>query len=176
MDINTINEIFLPAFLFAVVFCFLCCQLPRPCALISIDTTTTVVETDEAISTLEESVEALAPAHEPAHEVENVPVINNPVAVVLEPVQAPPTVTPSSYEQALTVINGLTKVQLRKLCKPLGIQQKRNDVELTKDLMAANIKKVLKSNEQLVISTIVQKLDIEIAVAKEESIESIASA
>jgi ribosomal protein S13 len=108
--------------------------------------------------------------------VENVPVINNPVAVVLEPVQAPPTVTPSSYEQALTVINGLTKVQLRKLCKPLGIQQKRNDVELTKDLMAANIKKVLKSNEQLVISTIVQKLDIEIAVAKEESIESIASA
>lgn len=175
MDINTINEIFLPAFLFAVVFCFLYCQLPRPCALISIDTTT-VVETDEAISTLEESVEALAPAHEPAHEVENVPVINNPVAVVLEPVQAPPTVTPSSYEQALTVINGLTKVQLRKLCKPLGIQQKRNGVELTKDLMAATIKKVLKSNEQLVISTIAQKLDIEIAVAKEESIESIASA
>jgi hypothetical protein len=38
--------------------------------------------------------------------------------------------------------------------------------------MAATIKKVLKSNEQLVISTIAQKLDIEIAVAKEESIES----
>lgn len=178
MDIVAINEILLPPFLLVVAFCFCCCQLPRHSQSKSVDEantttidTTAVAKIDEAILT-QEPVENLAPTEEmETVPTDDKPVIDKPIIVMLEPVQE----ALSSYEQALAAINGLNKVQLRKLCKPLGIQQKCNGVELTKELMAAAVKKVLRSDEQLVIATISQKLDIQIAVAS-QSVESVAIA
>lgn len=171
MDITAINEILLPPVLLLIVFCMMCCQLPRHSHSATVytelrnavDLWSPVVENDGA--NLEDSVEDLTPANS----MEDVP-------MVLEPVQAQQqTVTPELYDQAVTVINGLNKVQLRKLCKPLGVQQKRNGVELSKQLMAGNIKKVFKTNPELVISTISERLDIEIVLQKEDSIDSIDS-
>lgn len=167
MDITAINEILLPPVLLLIVFCFACCQLPRHSHSATVytelrnavDLWSPVVENDGA------NLEDLTPANS----MEDVP-------MVLEPVQAQQqTVTPELYDQAVTVINGLNKVQLRKLCKPLGVQQKRNGVELSKQLMAGNIKKVFKTNPELVISTISERLDIEIVLQKEDSIDSIDS-
>ena len=186
MDITAINEILLPPVLLLIVFCFACCQIPRHShsatvyteLINAVDLWSPVVENDGA--NLEDSVEDLTPANS----MEDVPMVLEPVdlepvvlePVVLEPVQAQQqTVTPELYDQAVTVINGLNKVQLRKLCKPLGVQQKRNGVELSKQLMAGNIKKVFKTNPELVISTISERLDIEIVLQKEDSIDSIDS-
>lgn len=186
MDIIAINEILLPPVLLLIVFCMMCCQLPRHSHSATVytelrnavDLWSPVVENDGA--NLEDSVEDLTPANS----MEDVPMVLEPVdlepvvlePVVLEPVQAQQqTVTPELYDQAVTVINGLNKVQLRKLCKPLGVQQKRNGVELSKQLMAGNIKKVFKTNPELVISTISERLDIEIVLQKEDSIDLIDS-
>jgi hypothetical protein len=83
------------------------------------------------------------------------------------------TVTLELYARTVAVIDNLNKVNARKLCKPLGIQQKRNGVELTKELMVANIKRVLKTNPELVISTISEKLEIDLVATKEDSLASI---
>jgi hypothetical protein len=48
--------------------------------------------------------------------------------------------------QVLAVIDGLGKREARKLCGPLGIQQKRNGVELSTELMVASIRREFKAN------------------------------
>ncbi|HEY9608694.1 hypothetical protein [Allocoleopsis sp.] len=181
MDISaTLNEILLPPFLLLIVFCMMCCQLPRHSATVS-TTTESSVETErgtvetlhgdieaeqefttaiEASLCIEDSVEDLAPPSS----AENVPVEKATSLAVMK------TVTPELYAQTVAVIDKLNKVSARKLCKPLKIQQKRNGVELTKELMLANIKRVLKTEPELVISTISEKLNIDIVATMEDSL------
>ena len=183
MDIAaTLNEILLPPVLLLIVFCTLCCQLPRHSATVSTKTEQPAVETLLALSKteqkfitlieasdkqvslhIEDSVEDLAAPSS----AENVPVEKATSLAVMK------TVTPELYAQTVAVIDSLNKVSARKLCKPLGIQQKRNGVELTKELMVASIKRVLKTNPELVISTISEKLKIDLVATKEDTLGSI---
>lgn len=188
MDIAaTLNEILLPPVLLLIVFCTLCCQLPRHSATVSTKTEQPAVETLLALSKteqkfitlieasdkqvslhIEDSVEDLAPPSS----VENVPVENaTRYNCTQEALNV--AVTPELYTEAVAVIDSLNKVSARKLCKPLGIQQKRNGVELTKELMVASIKRVLKTNPELVISTISEKLKIDLVATKEDTLGSI---
>ncbi len=194
MDITaTLNEILLPPFLLLIVFCFACCQLPRHSATVStkieqpvelqqpaVETLlarskteqkfTTLVEAsdEEASLRIENSVEDLASLSS----VKKVPVENaTRYDCTQEALNV--TLTPELYTEAVAVIDSLNKVSARKLCKPLRIQQKRNGVELTKELMVANIKRVLKTNPELVISTISEKLKIDLVATKEDTLGSI---
>lgn len=166
--IATLNEVLLPPVLFSIVFCFVCCQLPRTnyTAAHPVETERAAVETpqpqienaainpSDTSSDAEEKVENLTPEEN----TENVPV-SLPVENTEEKI-----VTAELYARAVAAIDSLSKVKARKLCKPLGIQQKRNGVELSKELAIANIKRVLKINPELVISTLSAKLEIELTV------------
>ncbi len=183
MDISaTLNEILLPPFLLLIVFCMMCCQLPRHSATVAtterpvetergtVETLHGDIETEQEFTTaidpskrIEDSLEDLASPSS----VENVTVEKATQEALMK------TVTPELYARTVAVIDNLNKVNARKLCKPLGIQQKRNGVELTKELMVANIKRVLKTNPELVISTISEKLEIDLVATKEDSLSSI---
>ncbi len=183
MDISaTLNEILLPPFLLLIVFCFACCQLPRHSATVStterpvgteqpsVETLHGDIETEQEFTTAIEHSERIEDSLEDRaspSSVENVTVEKATQEALMK------TVTPELYARTVAVIDNLNKVNARKLCKPLGIQQKRNGVELTKELMVANIKRVLKTNPELVISTISEKLKIDLVATKEDSLASI---
>ena len=59
---------------------------------------------------------------------------------------------------ALEVIDKLGKREARRLCSPLGIQQKCNGVELTTELMVASIRREFKTNPERVIEVICERL------------------
>ena len=59
---------------------------------------------------------------------------------------------------ALDVIDQLGKREARRLCSPLGIQQKCNGVELTTELMVASIRREFKTNPERVIEVICERL------------------
>jgi hypothetical protein len=62
------------------------------------------------------------------------------------------------YNLALQEIKGLSKRKARKLCKPLGIQQKRNGVEISQEMMIGFIIRKFRENPDRVISVIHQQL------------------
>ena len=57
-----------------------------------------------------------------------------------------------------TLIDTLNKRQLRKLCKPLEIQQKSNGVEKTAVFLKAEVKNRFKTNPSQVIKVMVERL------------------
>ena len=169
---DTVNEILMPAFIFVVTFCFLCCQVSgNKTVHAEVEAGNSVPEVEAVAEELvaEELVAEEPVAEEPvaaepvaAEPVAAEPVVEEPVAeepVAEEPVAEEP-VAAELYEEALKIINGLKKLEARKLCKPLDIQQKRNKVELSKDILVGNIKKKFKENPRLVIDIISEKLNI----------------
>ncbi len=65
---------------------------------------------------------------------------------------------PDISVRALDVIDKLGKREARRLCSPLGIQQKCNGVELTTELMVASIRHEFKTNPERVIEVICERL------------------
>jgi hypothetical protein len=65
---------------------------------------------------------------------------------------------PDICARALDVIDKLGKREVRRLCSPLGIQQKCNGVELTTELMVASIRREFKTNPERVIEVICERL------------------
>jgi hypothetical protein len=65
---------------------------------------------------------------------------------------------PHINARALDVIDKLGKREARRLCSPLGIQQKCNGVELTTELMVASIRREFKTNPERVIEVIGERL------------------
>ena len=65
---------------------------------------------------------------------------------------------PDISARALDVIDKLGKREARRLCSPLGIQQKCNGVELTTELMVASIRREFKTNPERVIEVIEERL------------------
>jgi hypothetical protein len=62
------------------------------------------------------------------------------------------------HAQAERIINNLNKRQSRKLCKPLGIQQKHGKVEKTLTFIKAEIRSLFKDNPERVIAAIQERL------------------
>jgi hypothetical protein len=171
LTIATLNEVLLPPFLFIVVFCFLCCQLNRSSyttatiqpgteAVTTPQTQTETVEEVEAEqeSAVEEHVLDQPQADTPAIEIlENVPV-ETEVEETVTSVSAVNSPQPSLCVQALAVIDNLGKREARKIMGALKLQQKRNGVELSTELMVASIKREFKASPDRVIEAIRDRL------------------
>lgn len=165
--IATVNFILLPPFLFLVVFCFLCCQLPRQSYATAIQQpeteavvapptqSETVKEVEvEQESAVEKHVLSQPQPDTPAIEnLENVPVETEAeeTVTVTEPVSSP---QPEVYAQALAALDNLGKREARKIMGGLKLQQKRNGVELSTELMVASIKREFKVEPDRVIEAI----------------------
>lgn len=67
-----------------------------------------------------------------------------------EPIDEPIT-THLNHQSIPEIIDRLGKRDIRKLCSPLGIQQKTNGTELTTELMKALVKRKFKENPQMVV-------------------------
>jgi hypothetical protein len=67
-----------------------------------------------------------------------------------EPIDEPIT-THLNHQSIPEIIDSLGKRDIRKLCSPLGIQQKTNGTELTTELMKALVKRKFKENPQMVV-------------------------
>lgn len=181
LTIATLNEVLLPPFLFIVVFCFLCCQLNHPRKAVA-----TIQPETEPVATPQPA--AIEEIQEIEAEIEQEPVfVTTPTveefacdiwkALVVEPhplstemaaaetaieadlkPEAGASQQPEVYAQVLAVIDELGKREARKLCSPLGIQQKRNGIELSKELMVASIKREFKAEPDRVIEVIRDRL------------------
>jgi hypothetical protein len=176
LTIATLNEVLLPPFLFIVVFCFLCCQIKQ-----TRYTTATDQPLAEAIvipqqktepSTVEEILQAdvgRAPVvEEPAtpspqpdtlatEDKKDVPVEKDTAETVtsVEPISTQQT---EFYAQVLAAIDKLGKREARKLMGGLKLQQKRNGVELSTELMIASIRREFKVDPERVIEVMSDRL------------------
>jgi hypothetical protein len=180
LTIATLNEILLPPFLFLVVFCFLCCHLPRSrysTATIEPEAETSAIAIpQQKTSTIEEILLEQEPSPATSSYVEE-PAASRPqpdtTAVedlredVLVEKDAPETVAsaePISSQQteleaqALAVIDNLGKREARKLMGGLRLQQKRNGVELSTELMVASIRREFKADPERVIEVMTERL------------------
>lgn len=179
--IATVNEILLPPFLFLVVFCFLCCQLPRssytsatiqplaktvvtpqPAAIEEIQEIQAEIEQEPVlvtVPTVEEKVCDIgsAPVVKPHPRTTEVAAAETALVADLKPEPGASQQT-ELYAQALAAIDGLSKREARKLMGSLKLQQKRNGVELSTELMVASIKREFKASPERVIEAIRARL------------------
>lgn len=172
--VATINEILFPLFLFLVTFCFLCCQLPRHSYIT--DTIQPKAQ-EEAIAPPQqedepESGEEILSEQEPAVEGSAIPSAqpDTPVTEDLEnvPVEADAGESVTAFSvsnpqssleaQALAALDNLGKREARKLMGGLKLQQKRNGVELSTELMVASIRREFKVDPERVIEVMSDRL------------------
>jgi hypothetical protein len=73
------------------------------------------------------------------------------------------------YIQTETIINNLNKRQSRKLCQPLGIQQKCGQAEKSLTFIKAEIRDLFTSHPEKVIGVIREKLPELIGVSAQAS-------
>lgn len=177
LTIATINELLLPPFLFVTTFCFLCCQLnsnnrhtfvttqPPPLG----ESVTTPQPHNERAAAIEE----ILPEQEPAvfesatplnqldtsavKDKEDVPVEQDADETVTSR-EAISTPQPELYAMALTALDKLGKREARKVMGSLKLQQKRNGVELSTELMIASIRREFKVDPEHVIAAIQERL------------------
>jgi hypothetical protein len=187
VTVATLNEILLPPFLFIVVFCFLCCQLPRrrytsttqqpeteAVATPQQKTETVEVKTEQESAVEESTIEPPQPdTRNEVKDLENVPVEKEAPETVTS-VEAVSDPQPELYAQALAVIDNLGKREARKLMGGLKLQQKRNGVELSTELMIASIRREFKASPERVIEVIRSRLPELLinATAREEQLAS----
>ena len=180
LTIATLNSVLLPPFLFLVVFCFLCCHLPRSCY----STATIGLEAEDGAIAIPQqktsTVEEILLEQEPSPAA--TPAVEEPAASrpqpdttafkdlredVLVEKDAPETVAsaePISSQQTeleaqvLAIIDNLGKREARKLMGGLRLQQKRNGVELSTELMVASIRLSFKASPERVIEVIRDRL------------------
>lgn len=172
--VATINSILFPLFLFLVTFCFLCCQLPRHSYIT--DTIQPKAQ-EEAIAPPQqedepESGEEILSEQEPAVEGTAIPSAqpDTPVTEDLEnvPVEADAGESVTAFSvsnpqssleaQALAALDNLGKREARKLMGGLKLQQKRNGVELSTELMVASIRREFKVDPERVIEVMSDRL------------------
>ena len=65
-------------------------------------------------------------------------------------------------------VKNLKQAQLRKLCRPLGIQQKRNGVNLSTQLLRAEVLRKVHQEPQTVMAVISARLGREISASVQE--------
>lgn len=173
---TTINEFLFPVFLFAVYFCAVSLLIYHPQSL-------SIVKS--------ESPETSSPSYS-TNDVDNSPHIEQLIAeseevsfiVENEDISSEPAIPEvqkgdildsepdnSLYIQTETIIDNLNKRQIRKLCNPLGIQQKCGEVEKSLTFIKAEIRGFFKSDPEKVIVVIREKLPELIRVSDEQASE-----
>ncbi len=188
MSIDTINQILLPPFLFGVylwIFCIIFKDLLN-ISQSRTQPTTTVSRTKESFpSTKEEDSLAIEDSSTSTKE-KDFPTIKDPwissqekdsqvtkntsiASTQISPDDPTDKATNQESQVAtktidennsffVTLIDTLNKRQLRKLCKPLGIQQKSNGVEKTAVFLKAEVKNRFKATPSKVIEVMVERL------------------
>ena len=146
-------------FLFILYFSFACCLLHKSPTTMpySVDENNTCVSkltTDKVqVQNVEEELQFI------------------PTAAVSEntAVDTQPELTQDDFHsQVLAAIDSLGKREARRLCSPLKIQQKRNGIELSTELMLAAIRKKFKSDPDRVIAVIGERLPKLLAIAQQQ--------
>ena len=87
-----------------------------------------------------------------------VPTQSQEVLPTPPPVSTIPTQIEPQTDEVLANIRALSKRDLRKILTPLGVQQKRNGVEIAKDMAIAQVTRIYKDNPQKTIAILRQKL------------------
>jgi hypothetical protein len=164
--------------LFTAYFCFACCffyapsssteQLPKEPEKLKKEEKELLQVPTQPQPTAIEKAPVPEPEQEPAPETqteakaiaspwEDVPVEADvdEIVTTVEPVSNP---QPELYAQALTVIDELGKREARKVMGGLKLQQKRNGVELSTELMIASIRREFKADPDRVIEVIRDRL------------------
>ncbi|WP_013320602.1 hypothetical protein [Gloeothece verrucosa] len=161
----TINEFLFPIFLFAVYFCavsnliyqpqkFFTVHPALPASSSQLDDTNTVDDLS-----FEEQLRPKTESEEISLIIENENASFEPVNPELPTENiSNPKQDNNLYTQTETLINNLKKRQCRKLCKPLGIQQKCGKVEKSLALLKAEICTILKDDSHHVITVIEEQL------------------
>lgn len=178
ITVSTLNEILLPPFIFLVTFCFLCCQVPSPIPKCGTNRVTELEPLNQNTSICEPHTETVVEIKEE----ENLAIAENPYVEAKEetleietsPIGGATSLEESSSDSCLNqqdsseqleihgliskALDTLTKRQARKLMGGLGLQQKRNGVELSTELMIANIKREFKTNPEKLMQIIEERL------------------
>ena len=76
--------------------------------------------------------------------------------------------TENSPQKLSSFVKNLKQAQLRKLCRPLGIQQKRNGVNLSTQLLRAEVLRKVHQEPQTVMAVISARLGREISASVQE--------
>ena len=87
-----------------------------------------------------------------------------------EPIDEPIT-THLNHQSIPEIIDSLGKRDIRKLCSPLGIQQKTNGTELTTELMKALVKRKFKENPQMVVEVISNRFPQLVTTLQQQQLE-----
>ncbi|WP_013321085.1 hypothetical protein [Gloeothece verrucosa] len=167
----TINTVLFPLFLFAVYFCAACIvihisnkpwQYNQEIPLTTSEVNLQLEKITENVrnETEENFLVEITPTPELANsstktEMSEIPkpiIVDNELLHFLD-------------TQTETIINKLNKRQSRKLCKPLGIQQKNGKVEKSLTLIKAEILSHFKDEPQKVITVITEQLPEFLSVA-----------
>jgi hypothetical protein len=160
----TINDLVFPVFLFAVYLCAASVLLYNPKQQHQDSQNIAVPESE---TSLEVEVTANNNSQEIRHKF---PVEPSPLEAVGNDSRETgiPTIPERAivaiqfpndlHAQAEQIISNLNKRQSRKLCKPLGIQQKHGKVEKTLTFIKAEIRSLFKDDPERVIATIQEKL------------------
>jgi hypothetical protein len=170
--IAAINDILLPVVLFVIYFCLVSVVLYNLKETTDVSTDQKATKTSakppksftyrEAFSaafdpepvlrTSEEIVASIEPEN-----TEEITETISPEITDLESGDAP-TTTHSNPQSIPEIIDSLGKRDIRKLCAPLGIQQKTNGTELTTELMKALVKRKYKENPVQVMEVMSERL------------------
>ncbi|NJP22529.1 MAG: hypothetical protein HC763_29895 [Hydrococcus sp. CRU_1_1] len=165
MNIAAINDTLFPVVLFVIYFCFVSVVRYNLKDKANVSYYKEVSKTSQAQSKPFTYRDAFSAAFDP----DPVPeiaeeIMTSNAAQIVEEAIAPispvltddksidaPITTPLNQPSIPEIIDRLSKRDIRKLCSPLGIQQKTNGTELTTELMKAVVKRKFKENPHMVV-------------------------
>ena len=182
LAVDALNEILLPPFIFLETFCFLCCQVAEPITALepitdletySGDSSSPTI-LDKGSETVTETVtEAVAECDKFCDESEEIIAVTEspqiPHEEILGETEIPQIEESVVLEESMfsnseevekiaATLDNMTKRQARKLMGGLGLQLKRNGVELSTEQKIANIKREFKTNHQTFVQIVHERL------------------
>jgi hypothetical protein len=166
--IAAINDILLPVVLFVIYFCLVSVVLYNLKEKTDVSTDQKATKTSQrqpkSFTYRDAFSSAFDPEPIPENSEEIVALIQQENVADISPEITDeqsldaPTTTPSTHQSIPEIIDSLGKRDIRKLCVPLGIQQKTNGTELTTELMKALVKRKFKENPVQVIEVMSDRL------------------
>jgi len=154
--VTSINEFLFPVFLFIAYLCTVSFFVHHSPKLTSLDLEVSKITTD-APYLEEQSVTELTKAVSPIIDHEKL-AIERIISDVKEKEMTSFHQSNDLYIQTERIINNLSKRQSRKICKPLGIQQKCGKIEKSLTFIKAEVRSLFKEDPERVIAVIQEKL------------------
>ena len=166
----TLNEILLPVFLFVIYFCAVSLFIynpEEPCTETPESTEPILASTsisEEYIPLAQPIIPEPEPESIATFDEEEISFPPDPPTPAVQPESLPDSAKPDTepenplYIQTETIITNLSKRQSRKICQPLGIQQKCGKAEKPLTSIKTEINKLFHDNPEKLITVIQEKL------------------